>query len=200
MIDTETRTPTAGDLMSRDVETVRADAPLREAAAKLAARGVHGLPVVDDGGRCVGVLSASDVARWEGGRGSPRPRLPQTCTFQTRRREPGGREAVLCQLAQDACPFQRLRALADGRLALACAEPHCVTADWQVVELEPLPADAVGDVMTTTVVTADPDTPAPELARRMVDRRVSRLVVLDPQGRPAGVVTAGDLLHLLAAR
>jgi CBS domain-containing protein len=52
--------------------------------------------------------------------------------------------------------------------------------------------------MTTTVVTASGTDTVPELARLMLDRGVQRLVVLDPAGRPVGVVTARDLLQVLA--
>lgn len=198
MNGTGTEPLTARDLMSRDVETVPADLPLRDAVTRLARRGVHGAPVVDADGRCVGVLSATDVARWAGGQGAPPPRRPLTCSFLETHHEPGGRETVLCKLANGACPFQRLRELVDGRLAVTCSEPHCVPVDWQVVELENLPGDRVRDVMSTVVVTVAADAPVAGLARHMLDREVHRLVVVDAADRPVGVVTATDLLQVLA--
>ena len=188
---------TAGDLMSRDVETVPADLPLADAARLLARRGFHGAPVVDADGRCVGVLSVTDVARAAAAR-HPGPRRPLTCGYLDRHREPGGRDGYLCRLPGGACPFQRLAELADGRLAVACAEPHCVPVDWQVVELEALPGEHVRDVMTTDVVAADPAAPVAAVARLMLDRGVQRVVVLDPDRRPAGVVAVADLLQVLA--
>jgi CBS domain-containing protein len=189
---------TAADLMSRAVVTVGADMPLREAAVYLARREVHGAPVVDDVGRCVGVLSVTDLARWASGSGEPTVRVPRTCSFQTKCREPGGRETALCRLGEGACPFQRLKEGADGKLALACIEPHCVPVDWQVVELDSLPGEAVRDFMTTTIVTTEPGTPVPELARVMLDRQIHRLIVLDTEDHPIGVVTVDDLLQVLA--
>ncbi len=53
---------TAADLMSPDLLTLPADMPLRDAGELLARGAVHGAPVVDAAGRCVGVLSASDVS------------------------------------------------------------------------------------------------------------------------------------------
>ena len=82
---------TAGDLMSRDVETIDADLPLYAAAAKLVRLGVHGAPVVDGQGRCVGVLSVSDLARRAAGWDQSRAGLPVTCPYPGKRREPGGR-------------------------------------------------------------------------------------------------------------
>ncbi|MBN9119884.1 MAG: CBS domain-containing protein [Planctomycetes bacterium] len=189
---------TAGDLMSRDVETVGADAPLREAAEFLIRCGVHGAPVVDGAGRCVGVLSVTDLARWASGREGPKVRPPRTCAFQEKCREPGGRETVLCRLAEGACPMQRLREMADGKLGLACIEPNSVPVDWQTVELEALPSAAVRDFMTTTVITADPSTPVHELARLMLDHEVHRLIVLDAERHPVGVVAVNDLLQVMA--
>jgi CBS domain-containing protein len=198
MNEAENQRLTAGDLMSRDVEAVSADLSLRDAAVQLARREVHGAPVVDDAGRCVGVLSVSDLARWASGRGDPKVQLPRTCAFQEKYRDPGGRETTLCRLAEGVCPFQRLREMPDGKLALACSEPHCVPVDWQMVEMESVPGDSVRDFMTTAVVTADPATPVPELARLMLEHQVHRLVVLDPQRRPVGVITVNDVLQVVA--
>jgi CBS domain-containing protein len=189
---------TAGDLMSTDVETLEEGLPLREAALRLARHQVHGAPVVDVAGRCVGVLSVSDLARWVSGADEPHVPLPRTCSYQKKCREPGGRETVLCRLAEGVCPFQRVREAPDGRVEIACLEPNCVPTDWQMVGMEELPGTAVRDYMTTTVVTVDPAVPVPELARLMLERQVHRLVVLDDDRHPVGVVTVNDLLQVLA--
>jgi len=55
---------TAADLMSRDVITLSGPMSLRAAAHRLAMAGISGAPVVDDTGRCIGVLSATDLVRW----------------------------------------------------------------------------------------------------------------------------------------
>jgi CBS domain-containing membrane protein len=49
------------DIMTRDVFTLAPSASLEEAAAALAARGISGAPVRDDGGRLVGVVSRTDL-------------------------------------------------------------------------------------------------------------------------------------------
>jgi CBS domain-containing protein len=54
-------TKRAWDLMSRCVVVVSKDASLSEAADVLARAGVTGVPVVDESGRCVGVLSKTDI-------------------------------------------------------------------------------------------------------------------------------------------
>jgi CBS domain-containing protein len=188
--------PTVADLMSRTVKMISADMSLRDAAEQLVHYGVRGVPVVDADGRCVGVLSVSDLARWASG-GRDRSGQARTCRFQDRVREPGGRETVVCQLADGVCPFQVRRATEAGSV-LACAEPNCVPTDWQMVQLEALPTEMVRDFMTTTVVSVGPEAPMPELARTMLDRGVHRVFVLDAGRRPVGVVAVDDLLQVIA--
>lgn len=53
----------------------------------------------------------------------------------------------------------------------------------------------VRDVMATNVVTIDLATPFKEIARILVQRRISGAPVLLPSGRLAGMVTEGDLLR-----
>jgi CBS domain-containing protein len=49
------------EIMSRDVVTVTADASLKQVAEILAVRGISGVPVVDDDGFVVGVVSEADI-------------------------------------------------------------------------------------------------------------------------------------------
>jgi CBS domain-containing protein len=189
---------TAGDLMSREVRTLPAGMPLREAARELARLGVHGAPVVDEAGRCVGVLSVSDFARWAARRDETSAPPPRACSYQEVLREPGGRETVLCQLRPGACALQRFQERAGGRLAVVCADPHGVGTDWQVVEVESLPADEVRRFMTTELVTASTGASVAEVARLMLDRMVHRVIAVDAGGRPVGVVSATDVLGAVA--
>jgi CBS domain-containing protein len=183
--------------MSREVWAVRDDAPLADAARQLARFGVRGAPVVDEDGRCVGVLSVSDITRWVAARAGCGAARPRTCGFQEKHREPGGAETILCLLAEGACPLQRMREEPDGKLAIVCAELNGVPTDWQVVEPDSIPG-AARDVMTTEVVSVAPEVPVAELARVMLDHGVHRVLVLDAEARPVGVVSVNDLLQVLA--
>ncbi len=58
-------TLTAADLMHRPVHTIRDDQSVHEAAAVLIEHGIQGAPVVNRFGKVVGVLSATDIARYE---------------------------------------------------------------------------------------------------------------------------------------
>jgi CBS domain-containing membrane protein len=65
-------------------------------------------------------------------------------------------------------------------------------------DLENLPADTVAEHMTADPVMTSPATSAPELARMMLDGDVRRVIVVDAERRPLGVVSSTDLLAALA--
>ena len=58
---------TAGDLMTRDVAVVHPETSLLEAVKLMARRRISGMPVVDDNGTIVGVISEGDLVRWHEG-------------------------------------------------------------------------------------------------------------------------------------
>jgi CBS domain-containing protein len=51
------------------------------------------------------------------------------------------------------------------------------------------------DVMTTDVVTVSPETSVTDVARLMLDRRISGVPVVDNTGRLVGVISEGDLMR-----
>lgn len=124
---------TAADLMTREVVALSAGASMHAAARILAQAGVHGAPVIDAGGRCVGVLSASDFFRG---------------------------------------------------------------AVQENLEIDP--TDMVGEHMTADPVTVTPSTSIRELARMMLDASIHRVIVVDEQKRPIGVVSSTDVLAAMA--
>jgi CBS domain-containing membrane protein len=71
---------------------------------------------------------------------------------------------------------------------------------FQDDRLEISPSYEVSTLMTTDPVTVGPATPIRDLARMMVDGHIHRLVVVDGQRRPVGVVTSTDLLAALMNR
>ncbi|MHC5613501.1 MAG: CBS domain-containing protein [Nostoc sp.] len=58
---------TVADVMSRDPIVVRVETPLKEAIQILAERHISGLPVVDDVGKLVGIISETDLMWQETG-------------------------------------------------------------------------------------------------------------------------------------
>jgi predicted transcriptional regulator len=189
---------TAADMMSRVAIILREWMPLRDAAEKLLQAGVHGAPVVDAGGRSVGVLSVSDLARWASRKDGRPPTLPRRCWHLERYRAAGGEESMLCTLPADTCSFQTPKHLPDGRTVQVCQEPNCVCLEWQMVEMDSLPAEDVRHYMTAEPVTVEPTAPIREVARRMLDAHVGRVVVIDSTGGPVGVVSVTDLVAAIA--
>lgn len=60
----ENSAQTAAELMSRDVVCVRPETPLREAIKLMLQGGFSGMPVVDDTGKAIGMLTEGDLMRW----------------------------------------------------------------------------------------------------------------------------------------
>lgn len=87
-----------------------------------------------------------------------------------------------------------------GKHEVAATEPsaEAVTCAWQIVEPSGLSEHYVADLMTHDPVTVTPSTPVHELARMMLDAHIHRVIVLDEQHRPVGIVTATDILAAVA--
>ena len=56
------------DLMTTNVITIGPEASLKEAARRMIEAGVSGLPVTDDSGSLVGVITEADFVKAESGR------------------------------------------------------------------------------------------------------------------------------------
>lgn len=54
---------TVAELMSDKVVTISPDAPIETAAMRMVEEGIGGMPVVDDNGRVVGVITETDIFR-----------------------------------------------------------------------------------------------------------------------------------------
>jgi CBS-domain-containing membrane protein len=193
---------TAEDLMTRDVVRLPQTMPLREAARLLWRNHVGGAPVVDGQGACIGVLSATDFLRLAERRVDvtrpTAPLLPVTCAFQTKHRTESGQEVMLCTLPPGVCPIQTRKSGAPGEELLICTAPNCVLVDWQTVDLERLPEDEVRQFMTADAVTVRPGTPIRTLARMMIDAHIHRIIVVNDERWPLGIVSSTDLLAVLA--
>ncbi|QEL16739.1 CBS domain-containing protein [Limnoglobus roseus] len=186
----------ARDLMCRDLTVIRETAPVQEAAAALRRAAVHGAPVVDLDGRCVGVLTLTDLLNHATPRaGTPHP-LPIACPFQDR--VAGGHGEVICQLPDRACTLQRHQRTPAGQDRIVCRDPHTVATDWQVFDVESLPPEDVAHVMTPDPVTIDETADVRSIARRMTDAGIHRVIVVDAEARPVGVVSGTDLIAAIA--
>jgi CBS domain-containing protein len=127
----------AGDLMSIDPVVVAVDAPIEEAERLILDRGVGGLPVVDEAGLLVGVVSQTDFM-------------------------------------------------------------HLAAPDVRSLIHHRASGIRVGEVMSHPAITVLLTTPLVEAARKMVEERVHRVVVVTDDQRPLGVLSAMDFVTLFA--
>jgi CBS domain-containing protein len=54
---------TVGEVMTKNPQTIRPEKSLREAAELMHEKGVHRLPVIDSGGKPIGILTRGDIVR-----------------------------------------------------------------------------------------------------------------------------------------
>jgi CBS domain-containing protein len=53
----------------------------------------------------------------------------------------------------------------------------------------------VRDVMTSNVVSVSPEASVEQIAKLLLENRISAVFVIDESGRPLGIVSEGDLMH-----
>ncbi len=128
----------AADVMTPSPLSASPTMILAEAAAMMAEHELRRLPIVDEGGRLVGIVSRSDILKTVA-------------------------EALV---AEQTSP--RVRVALDGRAR---------------------------DAMRRGFPTVARDTPLADVLDRLLATTERRLVVVDDEGRPQGVITAGDILR-----
>jgi len=82
------------DIMTTDPVKVTADTRLKEAARLMVRHRVSGLPVVDEGGKLIGILSEGDFIRREAGRDRPHGVSLLDAVFGEGELQPVGAETV----------------------------------------------------------------------------------------------------------
>ncbi len=83
----------------------------------------------------------------------------------------------------------------DRDIRLNLPSPATSLSVWEINYL--LQRLTVGEVMTRTLITVDPDRPVAEAARLMLEHKIGALPVLDG-GRIAGILTETDLVRAFA--
>lgn len=137
------------DVMTRNVVQVPADETMDKTAELLNQHDISGAPVVDELGRCVGVISGSDFVLRE----------------RARKGAASGVERVLVQDAP-------------GR-------PY---------HIEDIAEDRVSEHMSADVQTVAANASLMDAARIMCSEHIHRVVVLDRDDRPVGLVSSLDVV------
>jgi predicted transcriptional regulator len=138
------------DAMSHNLISISCNSTLSEAADVLCEHQITGAPVVDEGGRCVGVISGSDFIHSKAGE------LDETNVRHVLNR---------------------------GTLGAFC--------------IEEVRQDLVRSHMTPMVRTVGEHIPLVQAARCMCRDHVHRLIVVDEDERPTGILTSLDLVATL---
>ena len=215
-----------GAVMTRDVVSVLPATPLGEVVRMLLDRDFRALPVVDDSGRLVGIISNRDLVE----RGGLSARLELLAAL-----EPGALERELAsggarqRTAADVMTQEPVRTSPEASLAEAahlmverrCKRLPVVDAQGRLVGIlsrvdvlrtmgddypaparapagaDGAPARVVGDLMRRDVPQLQADAPLGEVLDAVTSTRLNRAIVVDGERRVLGMVADGDLLSRL---
>ncbi len=170
------------DIMRTDIVSAHPDQTVRELTRLLAQHGISGMPVVNDAGEVLGVVSSSDVIRVAAGSDSiPLAGLPWI--------NPAVPENTVDPEDPPTDPYS------DYFLP---EEAPVVAPEWDAGDVGgPLDQLTVSDIMTPVSFDIDGSATVEELADFLVRGKIHRALVLE-EGQLAGIVTAADVLRVVA--
>ena len=161
----------ARELMQRDVVTLSAGTTIGDAIRTLEICRISGAPVLDAGGRAIGVFSGADIARGDHVRS-------------------GRLESERWQY-YFANPLEESR---DDRVS--GDEEIFAKTDYSDAVLG---EKRVEDWMSEKVISVDPDAELPEVCRVMRDENIHRVLVTE-ENAVLGIISTFDIVRHLAAR
>jgi CBS domain-containing protein len=212
------------DAMTRDVTSVREEIPIAELVRLLVGQGFRALPVVDDRGRVVGLVTSGDLIE----RGGLHARIDSLAALDAdgvrREIERVGRNNqfarhLMTAPVVTARPDESLAAVAHRMVVQRLKRLPVVDADGTLVGMlsradvlrtigegfphpEAAPDDgtlaharAVGEVARADVPTVGPEAGLPEVLDAVVSTRLLRAVVVDRDRRVLGVISDADLVR-----
>ena len=144
----------AADIMTCNILSVGPETPVVEAIGLMLNNHVSGLPVIDEAGQLVGIVTEGDLLRrGETGTERHRPRWVEIL-------------------------------MGPGRLASEYVRTH---------------GRKVGEIMTSELLSVDPETPLDEIVELMERHRIKRVPVLEGE-KLVGIVSRADFLRALVRR
>lgn len=219
----------AADIMSQPVRTIREDAPLREAADLLLQQDLKRLPVVDETGRFLGLISRVDVLRLieynqpiADAKGQPAPPTGATVTDLMEKNAPTARPNDDLETILQALERSRQRRvvvvdseniplgiITDGdilRRSQHGQEPGLIDRLRGLVTGESAPRavlpegdETAADLMTAPVTVVPQDISLYAALAIMLRDQIKRLPVVDEEGRLLGLLGRTSLLRGLVA-
>lgn len=218
---------TVGEVMSRPVVTVAGSEVVADAVQRMVERDVKRLPVVDEQGQLIGMLSRLDVLRalaQPSVAEVPRPALPAGSHVSVgevmmihvptvKQDAPlAGVVDLLVSVAQrrvvvvddERCV---VGIITDGDLLKRATEPERLGILHALVERVPVGKKPAGvrlqqrtaaDVMTPQPICVHPDTPLSAALQLLLEHRIKRLPVVDQEKRLVGLLGRGGVLQALS--
>lgn len=218
--DLQNLTLTVGAVMTRPVITANAGEALGVATARMVKAGLKRMPVVDDHDRLVGMLSRLDILRQV----ANAPRLPhaEQVPLQAVKTVQQVMSASIPMVNQDddlaavvekfvSSESHRLIVVDDTGKAVGLISDSDVVSRIQPAQRRGLlqalrdfgqtpPSQQTAlDLMSPGVLTAPPDLPVVEAARRMLKEGRKWMVVVDEEGIPLGLVDRQILLEAITS-
>ncbi|HHY55590.1 MAG TPA: CBS domain-containing protein [Chloroflexi bacterium] len=215
---------TAGEIMTTPVISVHNDEPVRTAVTRMVKHNLKRLPVINEDGKLMGMVSRIDIFRTvafhQGGvvSGEDAPRLGRTVTELMYTDAPTvGPEASLEEIVRALEASKRRRVIVvdearhvlgiitDGDLLRRSQQKHLpgltarlrslLVGEPAVAQVLPDAGERAVDLMTTPVITIRPDAPLTEALQLMTTHAVKRLPVVDEQGRLIGLLGRASVLR-----
>lgn len=187
-------TVTAGQLMSKPLATIEAEAPAAEAAARMKRERIHRLMVTENEA-AVGVISVSDLVA----------SLARAAFDRHTVGDVMSRGIVIC--LEDTPLHSAARAMTERRsrsLVVVDSQGHSkgVVTGFDLLSIVEAGAGAhtVAELMHPPITIA-PTATLREAADEMVRRHIHRLVVVDPanpNGIPLGLISTSDIVAVMA--
>lgn len=188
------------DLMHRGLLTCRQDTPLGKVAVLLTHHHVHALVVVDRDGRPMGLISDYDLlaGEWLSADNESLATMRKLCAGDLMsypiisiEADASLNEAAKLLIDKD---VNRLLVTENGKAVAMLSGSDFVAS---IARSEQLNRETVEDVMSDAILVCRDKTPVASVARAMTDAHYRSVLVVDPNGKPAGVVSEKDLIPLI---
>ncbi len=193
-------TKTVRDLMHRGLITCRQDATLGQVAVLLTQHHVHALAVVDRDNRPMGLISDFDLlaGEWLSADADSLATMRKLCAADLMSypiisvdAEAPLHEAAHLLIEKD---VNRLLVTENGKAVGMISGSDFVASVSRARQLE---RNTVGDVMSDAILVCRDKTPVAQVARAMTDAHYRSVLVVDPKGKPVGVVSEKDIIPLI---
>jgi len=177
------------DIMSRDPLYVEENDFLTKARQMVRDNHVRGLPVLDAQGLVLGILSNRDILRVTSSRSNVTV-AGFTVQVPLITGDMDARDAARIMMRERAEILPVVKSRESPKL---CGVVSIIDL-FGSIDLDSLPTRLVSEIMSTSVLTCRTNDPVSKVWETMMESDFTGLPVLDPKGRPLGMITRFDIL------